>query len=251
MIKHKLILSYDGTAYSGWQVQKNATSIQTLVQEALSTILRSPLSLVGAGRTDSGVHALGQVAHFTTVSEIDRGKTLLSLNGLLPSAIRALSLESVSADFHARYSAKSKLYRYHLQLGPLRDPFKQRYSLFVPYPLDLELLRSATLEFIGKRDFTSFSNEAHRGSAAKNPVRTLESIELRQEGNSLYLEFKGEGFLYKMVRNIVGTLLDVARGKVPLSALPEIFAAKDRKCASPTAPAHGLFLVEVIYPSGH
>jgi tRNA pseudouridine38-40 synthase len=246
-MKYKLLLSYDGTAYSGWQVQKNGTSIQLLIEKALSTLLRHPTSLVGAGRTDAGVHALGQVAHFTTESALDIRKALISLNGLLPSAIRALHLEPASSDFHARYSAKGKIYRYDIELGPYRNPFTQNYRLFVPYPLDLNLLKTATLEFIGERDFTSFSNEADRGSAAKNPIRTLYCLELLRDGNTLSLQFFGNGFLYKMVRNIVGTLLDVARGKISLETIPAIFAAKDRRRACPTAPAHGLFLIEVLY----
>ena len=244
----KLTLSYDGTLYSGWQVQKNAASIQTIIQNSLSTILRHPIGVTGSGRTDAGVHALAQVAHFKTETPFDPHQLLLSLNGLLPLDIRALKVEKVPADFHARYSAQSKIYRYHLHLSPIRNPFKRLYSVHLPYRLDLELMQAATLEFLGTRDFTSFSNEAHRGSASRDAVRTISRIDPCAEEGGIYLEFEADGFLYKMVRNIMGTLIDVSRGKLPLEAIPSIFAAKDRRKASPTAPAHGLFLVQVNYP---
>lgn len=246
-MKYQLILSYDGTEFSGWQVQTNATSIQSLVETALSTILRHPVNLIGSGRTDAGVHALAQVGHFVTESAIDLHRLLVSLNALLPPAIRAMEGAPAPADFHARYSATGKIYRYHLHLSQIRNPFKSLYSVHIPYHLDLELLKAAAKEFVGTHDFTSFSNEAHRGSAARDPVRTIRRLDLIPEEGGLYLEFEGDGFLYKMVRNIVGTLLDVARGKLPLEQIPHIFAAKDRRRASPAAPAHGLFLVKVLY----
>lgn len=247
MKKYLLELSYDGTDYSGWQIQKNATSIQTLVQEALSTILRHPVSITGSGRTDAGVHALAQMAHFSTPMELDTKKTLLSLNGLLPPTIRAFRLEEAPEQFHARYSAYLKIYRYHLHLSPIPDPFKRHYSLWIRYRLDLDLMQAAAQEFIGTRDFTSFSNEAHRGSASRDAVRTLTRLELHQEDGGVYFEFEADGFLYKMVRNIMGTLIDVGRGKLPLEKISPIFASKDRRRAAPAAPAHGLFLVKVLY----
>lgn len=245
--RFKLVLSYDGTAYSGWQVQENATSIQTLVQTALSTILREPTQVAASGRTDAGVHALAQVAHFSTDDAIDPERLLISLNGLLPPDIRAMELTPAAPDFHARYDAKGKIYRYHLHLSEIRNPFKLLYSVHITYPLDLPLLKAAAQKFIGTHDFTSFSNEAHRGSAARDPVRTITRLDVIEEEGGIYLEFEGDGFLYKMVRNIVGTLIDVARGKLALEQIDAIFDAKDRKKASPTAPAHGLFLVRVIY----
>lgn len=246
-MKYKLIISYDGANYSGWQMQRNASSIQQIVQSALSTILRHPLSVIGSGRTDAGVHALAQVAHFTTDVSFNQEKLLSSLNGLLPPTIRALHMESISSNFHARYSAIGKIYRYCLHLSPIYNPFTRAYRLCVFYPIHMELLQAAAQKFLGTRDFTSFSNESHRGSAAKNPIRTLKRLEVVKKGPEVFLEFEGNGFLYKMVRNIVGTLLDVARGKRPLGSIEEIFAARDRRLASATSPPHALFLVKVLY----
>ncbi len=245
MYKYKLLIAYDGTHYSGWQVQPNGTSIQTLLQQALSTALRAPTSLVGSGRTDAGVHALGQVAHFTCGATFDARKLLLSLNGLLPLDIRALELNPVDPSFHARYSAIGKVYRYHLQWN--LNPFKQLYSLYVPTVLDIPLMQEGARLLLGRHDFTSFSNEADRGAAAKNPVRTLRRLDFIAEEGGMVLEFEGDGFLYKMVRNIVGTLLALGRGKISLEDIPIILAAKDRRCAKEAAPAHGLFLARVEY----
>lgn len=245
--KYKLVLAYDGSRYSGWQVQPNATSIQTLVQAALSKTLNQKTFVVGSGRTDSGVHARGQVAHFTQSAEIDTGKVLYSLNGLLPADIRALELAPVPSDFHARYSAKGKIYRYHLRTSSLRDPFRRLYTYQLPCPIDEEILGKAARHFVGTHDFSSFANEAHRGSASRKPVKTLARLDILQEDGGLVLEFEGDGFLYKMVRNIVGALLDCARGKLDERKIPEIFEGKDRRLAPPTAPPHGLFLVSVKY----
>lgn len=245
--KYKLVIAYDGTKYGGWQVQPNATSIQSLVQRAVSTALRKKTDVTGSGRTDSGVHALGQVAHFSSDAEIDIEKLHYSFNGLLPLDIRILSLEKVPLDFHARYSALGKVYRYHLDIGKVLNPFKRLYSYHVPYPIDLDLLYQATDYFIGKKDFTSFSNQAHRGSAAHSAIRHMKRIDIEARDNEVIIEFEANGFLYRMARNIIGTLLDIARGKISLEVLPEIFAAKDRKKAGACAPPHGLFLVKVLY----
>ncbi len=242
-MKYKMIIAYDGTDYGGWQVQPNAVSIQSLIQKALSTILRAEVDLTGSGRTDAGVHAIGQTAHFVAGS-IDLEKILVSLNGLLPSDIRILSLEPVSEDFHARYSSRSKIYRYHLHLDRIPDPFKRRFAYHVPHPVDLTLLQNAATHFIGTHDFTSFANV---GSAFDDAIRTLYRLDLIEEKGGVALEFEGDGFLYKMVRNLVGTLLDIAAGKMDLKEVPAILAAKDRRAAGITAPPHGLFLVEVKY----
>ena len=245
--KYRLTVAYDGTEYGGWQVQPNAVSIQSLIELSLSTILRVPTSIFGSGRTDAGVHACGQIAHFLSDKPIAIEKTLASLNGMLPPAIRILSLEEAASDFHARYSASSKIYHYRLHLGPIPDPFKKRYAYHVPHPVDLTLLKKAAERFLGTHDFTSFANEATRGSAAKDAVRTLHRLSVVEEPGGVRLEFEGNGFLYKMVRNIVGTLLDVCAGKIAEEEIPAIIAAKDRKKAGRAAPPHGLYLVEVKY----
>ncbi len=245
--KYKIVIAYDGTNYGGWQVQKNAVSIQSLIERSLSRILRAKTSLCGSGRTDAGVHSLGQTAHFVTEASIPPSRILFSLNGLLPPDIRILSIERVPLEFHARYSATSKVYHYHLHLDSVPDPFKHLYSYHVPHPVDIELLKQIVKFFIGTHDFSSFANEGHQGSAARNAVRTIDRIDIVEEPGGVRLEFEGNGFLYKMVRNIVGTLLDVCAGKIPKEAIPAIFAAKDRRKAGRAAPPHGLYLMEVKY----
>lgn len=244
---YKLTIAYDGTLYSGWQIQPNATSIQSLIQEALVTLTRCEVNLIGSGRTDSGVHAMGQVAHFKCPMEIDIYRFLKSLNSLLPRDIRILEMAEVHCSFHAQHSASSKTYHYHLCLNPVQNPFKRLYSLHVFQKCDLLLLEKAAKLFEGKHDFTAFANESHTGSAAKGAVRTLYRLELIPEQNGIVLAFTGDGFLYKMVRNIVGTMLDVSTGKMALDAIPEIFASLDRRRAGQAAPAHGLFLMQVHF----
>lgn len=242
-----MTIAYDGTNYGGWQLQPNAVSIQALIEQALGTILRMPVSIIGSGRTDAGVHALRQTAHFATNRPIDILKTIASLNGLLPDEVRILEIVEVPLDFHARYSAVSKTYHYRLHLDRVPDPFKIRYAYHVPHPVDLLLLKNAAPSFIGTHDFTSFANEAHRGTAANDAVRTIQRLDVIQEPGGVRLEFEGDGFLYKMVRNIVGTLLDISAGKIDKAQIPIILSAKDRRLAGRSAPPHGLYLVEVKY----
>lgn len=247
MRKIKLTIAYDGTLFGGWQVQNNTLSIQELIEKALSVLLREKVSVFSAGRTDAGVHAQGQTAHFTTSSNLDLRRLILSTNALLPPEIKLLQADEVPSDFHARFSALGKIYHYRLHLASSIDPFKRLYSYHIPYSLDLDALKNSTDYFLGTHDFTAFTNEAHRGSAAKNPVRTLHRLSFVEEEGGIRLEFEGEGFLYKMVRNIVGTLLDVARGKLTAEKIPEIFATRDRRCAPMSAPPQGLILMQVLY----
>jgi tRNA pseudouridine38-40 synthase len=246
MTRYKLILSYDGTGYSGWQVQKTGPAIQPLVQKALETVLRHPIALTGSGRTDAGVHALGQTAHFDTDQLFDPRRLRLSLNALLPPDIRVLSIEPAAPSFHARYSALSKIYHYHLHLERVADPFTRLYRHH-PAPCDLDLLSAAIPHFIGTRDFTSFANEPGRGSVSRDPVRTLFRLDLIPQSGGARLEFEADGFLYKMVRNITGTLLDVAARRIAPGAIPAILDAKDRRKAGASAPPQGLFLMQVNY----
>jgi tRNA pseudouridine38-40 synthase len=232
-------------------VQPNGISIQSLVQTALRTVLRKETSLTGSGRTDAGVHARGQTAHFDFPSELDRARTRLSLNALLPPDIRILQIDPVSPDFHARYSASSKIYHYHLHLDAVIDPFVRLYRHQVFGPFDLNRLTEAIPYFLGTRDFLSFSNEPTRGSASRDSVRTLFRLDPVEQKGGIRLEFEGDGFLYKMVRNITGVLLDVASGKLRCEDLAPIFAARDRREASFAAPPQGLFLMEVKYPHSH
>ena len=243
-MKYKITISYDGTKYGGWQVQPNTLTIQVLIQDALQTILRTPTPLTAAGRTDAGVHALGQVAHFSSDQTLDLHSLLYSLNGVLPRDIRIRELVPTSEDFHARYSAKSKIYHYHLHLTPVQPPFTYLYATHVRTSLDLKKLQEALPHFIGTHDFTSF---ASAGCGSKNPIKTLQRLEIVKEPEGIRLEFEGNGFLYKMVRNIVGTLLEIGKNKRSVSEIPFILAQKDRKLAGPTAPPKGLFLMKVNY----
>lgn len=245
---YKLTIAYDGTAYCGWQVQLNGLSIQEIIQETASKISREKITLIGSGRTDSGVHAIGQTANFHCSSIKDVSRFHKSLNALLPADIRILEMKEVSDHFHAQYSAIGKIYHYHLHLDPVLDPFKRLYRLHVREKINLNILKESVLMFLGTRDFTSFANEAHLGSASRDPIRTLKRLDVIEQAGGIRLEFEGDGFLYKMVRNIVGTLLEVAAGKYSKEELPRILAARDRKLAGQTAPSHGLFLMEVQYP---
>lgn len=243
MSRYRLMIAYDGTGYGGWQVQKNAPTIQKLVQQALETVLQHPTDLTGASRTDAGVHALGQVAHFDTEKTFLTPSLRLSLNALLPETIRILEVEPVSDEFHARYSAKSKIYSYHLHLDPILSPFFKLYRHQVFGSFDIALLKKAIPLLVGKKDFTSFANQSDQ----KDTVRDLYRIDLFEEEGGIRLEFEGNGFLYKMVRNLTGTLIEIAQHKLDITQIPLIFAAKNRKEAGQTAPAKGLFLNKVIY----
>ncbi len=247
MNRYKLLISYDGTSFAGWQVQNNATAIQPLIQRALQTFFRHPIDLTGSGRTDAGVHAMGQVAHFDTEIPFAREKLLLSLNALLPPTIRTRHVIPVAPDFHARYKAKSKIYHYHLHLDPILDPFSRLYAYHVGVPLDLDRMQKAIPYFLGTHDFTSFANQPHRGTASYDPIRTLYRLECIAQKGGVRLEFQADGFLYKMVRNITGLLLDIGWGRCLAEAIPDILNARDRKKAGTSAPPHGLFLMEVLY----
>lgn len=245
--KYKMTISYDGSNYFGWQIQKNKISIQETIQNALKTILKEPISITGAGRTDAKVHSLGQVAHFTYEKEIDINKVMYSLNCILPKDIRIMKIEKVDNTFHARYSVKSKLYRYYICKTPLQDPTTRFYSYKPPVTFDIDLLKKATTYFLGTQNFSSFANKQNEGSALKKPIKTIFRLDVLEDENNIILEFEGDGFLYKMVRNIVGTLLDVASKKIPLESLEKIINSKDRKNASSPVPGHGLFLMQIFY----
>lgn len=247
MKNYKLLISYDGTHYSGWQIQPNATTIQEKIQEALTTILRENIGIIGSGRTDSGVHAKGQVAHFHFEKDLSLNRVHYALNGLLPHDIRILSIEEVPANFHAQFSAKGKIYHYHLYFDPILDPTKRFFCHHVQGKFNLNAFKKASRAFIGVHDFTSFANSATMGSAANDPVREIYRLDIVEEEGGLRLEFEGNGFLYKMVRNIVGTLLDVGYEKKSPEDMLTILIAKDRRCAGRAAPAKGLFLMKVLY----
>ncbi len=250
-MRYTLTIAYDGTNYSGWQVQPNGTAIQPKIQKALAIVLRSPTDLTGSGRTDAGVHARGQTAHFEAPHGIDLSRLRVSLNALLPPDIRILQVKLAASDFHARYSATSKIYHYHLHLDPIIDPFVHLYRHQVLRSCDLGKIANAIPHFLGTRDFRSFANEPSRGSASRSSIRTLFRLDLIEQKGGVRLEFEGDGFLYKMVRNITGCLLDVGAGKLSPQDILPIFEAKDRRSAGSTAPPQGLFLMEVRYALDH
>lgn len=246
---YKLTLAYDGTCYSGWQIQPNALTIQETLQKALASFLGGEhINIIGSGRTDAGVHALNQVAHFKIERFLNTQRLLLALNSLLPADIRIKKVEEVGLQFHSQYSAIAKEYHYHLFLEPVMDPFYRLYAWHFLREIDLFLLKEATTLFVGTHDFTSFANEPCKGSVARNPIRTLFRLDTVPTEGGICLEFEGNGFLYKMVRNIVGTLIEVASYRLPLNEIVAIFDAKDRRYAMQAAPPQGLFLVRVIYP---
>jgi tRNA pseudouridine38-40 synthase len=238
-VRIKLIIAYDGTCYCGWQVQPNGVSIQKIVQGALETVLRHPVALTGSSRTDAGVHAYGQVAHFDTAVLIDPKRLRLSLNALLPPDIRVMDVERVADDFHARYSATSKIYHYHLHCNGPVDPHVRLYRTRLYGFCDRKALCAATGLLIGQHDFRPFANVS--GKDPKDPIRTLSRLDVVEERGGVRLEFEGDGFLYKMVRNIVGALMEVATG----IRAPESIWQQTRRS---TAPAQGLTLIQVNYP---
>jgi len=245
---YKLTIAYDGTAYCGWQVQPNGITIQEEMQRHIATILRQEVILIGSGRTDSGVHALGQVANFNFPDPISLYRFQGSLNGLLPADIRVLNIAEVPLKFHSQHTATGKTYHYHLHLDRVENPFNRLYRHHIKENISLPILKQAANVFLGTHDFTSFANEAHKGSAAIDAVRTLHRLDIIEQDGGVRLELEADGFLYKMVRNIVGTLLETATQKRAIAEIPEIFLAKDRRRAGQAAPSKGLFLVKVEYP---
>lgn len=248
MLNYKLTIAYEGTHYNGWQVQANGISIQEVIEKALFTILQERVKIIASGRTDSGVHALGQVANFCVSNTLDLVRFSYSLNSVLPKDIRIVSIEEVSYKFHARYDATSKVYRYHIHQTKVLNPFKRHTSWHYPQTLHPEILKEAIFKFIGTHDFRAFANEASSGVASYDSVRTINRIDVVEEDGGFYLEFEGDGFLYKMVRNIVGMLIDCAAGKRSPAEIPALLLSKDRRLTSAAAPPQGLFLVSVTYP---
>ena len=245
----KLTVEYDGTAYHGWQRQANATTIQEVLELAAAGILGHPVTLHGSGRTDAGVHALGQVASFHTSSAIPAERLPHAINSALPPDIVVVRAEGVPDGFHARYSARAKTYRYSILCRPVRPAVGSRYVHWTRRELDLAAMRHAAARCVGEHDFAAFATE----STGENTVRTLTRCDIGQRpehgGQRLDLHVEANGFLYNMVRAIVGTLLDIGCGRWPPERIAELFAARDRALAGPTAPAKGLCLMRVDYGS--
>lgn len=241
----KITLAYDGTDFCGWQIQPGQPTIQGLLEAVLAGIEGSAVKVHGSGRTDAGVHALAQVASFHIVNPIPPGNLRKAMNRLLPEAVRVLHVEEAGPDFHARYSARAKTYEYRIWREEICPPLVSRYVFPFPYPLDEERMRLAAPRFCGTRDFRSLA--ASNGEPTESTVRTVFASTLERAGEQLNYRVRGRGFLHHMVRNAVGTLLEVGRGNLTPDDIDRILEAKDRSAAGPTAPARGLFLVEVEY----
>ncbi|MBO5410788.1 MAG: tRNA pseudouridine(38-40) synthase TruA [Clostridia bacterium] len=239
-----LTISFDGTAYHGWQVQNNAVTVQETLQDALEQICSNRDNVVGCSRTDAGVHANMYCCNIRTQSAIPCEKLVGALNALLPRDIAALSCEEVDWDFHARYDCKSKEYIYKIWNSPNKNPFLFGYSLHHKYLLDVEMLDRQAKDFIGTHDFSSF---CAAGSSVEDTVRTVMNASVEREGDMITFRVEADGFLYNMVRIMVGTLIDIARGKIPQNSIPQIIEARNRFAAGQTAPAHGLYLNNIHY----
>jgi tRNA pseudouridine38-40 synthase len=240
----RLTLAFDGTAYHGWQIQKNSLTLQGLLSEAIARITGETATVTGSGRTDAGVHARCLVANFLTESRMAPAQLVRALNGRLPRDFRVLSARHVHSGFHARRDAVSKVYRYQIYLGPIMAPHLRREYFHFPYPIDIAKMQSAARLFIGEHDFASF---AKANNALLSTVRRIFRCELTKRGNRLFFTVEGNGFLHHMVRNMAGTILEVGKGSITLDDFGELIIKRDRRLAGFTAPAHGLVLLKVKY----
>jgi len=245
----KLIIAYDGTDFHGWQMQSNKPTIQGEIVNVLRRITQENLQLHGAGRTDAGVHALGQIGSFRTQSTLSAGEFQRALNALLPPTIRIVAAEEVGPDFNARWSARGKMYRYRLYRGKVVPPVLWRYVLHYPFPLDEDAMRDASARFVGMHDFASFaaSTGSEEDDKERSTEREIYSTELvrSSDGEELVFTIRGRSFLRYMVRKIVGTLLDVGRGKLKPDDIDRLYELKDRSKSGPTVPPQGLCMVSV------
>ncbi len=258
MPRIKLTVQYKGTNYHGWQVQPNGVTIQEVLQKTLHRILRQKINVIGSGRTDSGVHALAQVCHFDSQSEIDLKKIIYGLNSLLPDDISVIDAQIVSQNFHAQLSAKQKTYDYTLFNSKLRSPFLEDIVWRIPYSLDIKKMKQAAKVLVGEHDFRAFCAS---DTDVKTTVREIYKISISvgapfmapgfDESNPykllIRISITGNGFLKHSIRNIVGTLVNVGRGKTTVAQFKKILKSKDRKQAGMTAPAKGLMLMKVRY----
>lgn len=245
MRNFKMIVEYDGTAYCGWQRQENGLTIQQVLEEAIQLITSEKVTVIGSGRTDAGVHALNQVAHFKSSSRLPVNNIYRGMNSVLPPDIVVKELEEVTDDFHAQHDVKSKVYVYKICNQRLRPVLGRNYFWFIRFPLDLEVMRKAAQFLIGTHDFSCF---CATGTHVKDRVRTIIDIEIKICDDGLIeIKLESHGFLKYMVRNIIGTLVEVGRGKRNPEEMKIIIESRNRKIAGVTAPACGLFLKEVKY----
>lgn len=242
----KMTVEYDGTSYHGFQKQagQNLPTIQEALEKALRKLTGEEISVTGAGRTDAGVHALGQVINFYTESSIPTGNFVRALNSVLPEDIVAKDAVEAPGDFHAQFWAKKKTYRYTIFNDTVPSVFYRRYSLFVPYKLNVDNMRKAASFLVGQHDFSAFRAA---GSTARSSIRTMYRAEVEQEGELIHVYLEANGFLYNMVRIITGTLLYIGQGKLRVEEMKDIIASGDRTLAGPTVPPQGLCLMRVEY----
>lgn len=245
---HRILLtvSYDGTAYAGWQIQENAVAVQQRLEEALAKLTGETIRVTGASRTDAGVHALGQRVHFDTFSRIPPEKYPFALNTCLPPDIRVLQGTAVSGAFHARFDAKGKRYTYRIHNAPHASALMRNFSAHVPQKLNVPLMQESLCDLLGTHDFAAFQAA---GGTAKTTVRTLTRADLVQDGCELTLTVCGNAFLYNMVRIIAGTMSDIGMGRLPADSFMRALQTGDRLCLGITAPACGLELSEICYES--
>ena len=245
MRRIRTIIAYDGTDYVGWQTQPNGVTVQEVIEQAIFEVTGERASLQGSGRTDSGVHARAQVAHFDTDARMAADKFAIALNTHLPADIRMLYSEEVSPDYHARFSAKEKQYRYFVQTGPHADVFARKYALHAYMPLDFDLMNEAAALVVGTHDFSAFMST---GREVETAVRTVSLSKWEKQGKFLVYTVQGNGFLYNMVRILVGTMVGMGSGRIPKDSMEKALASLSRKDAGPTAPPNGLVLWRVKYP---
>src|SRR6476469_8436874 len=241
----KLIIAYDGAPFAGWQSQSHHNTVQDHIERALKRVTSRAVRIHGAGRTDAGVHALAQCAHVDVLRLLPADRWVKALNALLPSAIRVLRCRYVSQDFHARLSAKGKIYRYRIWNASVLPPFEYRRAWHIARPLDLKVMKSAAKHFVGTRDFAAFA--PNRGKPEASTIRTINSGRVRKKGPCVTIEFDGDGFLYKMVRLMVGALVQCALGKMRIDEITSRLRSGKIGSARFTAAAEGLYLVRVRY----
>jgi tRNA pseudouridine38-40 synthase len=241
----KLIVAYDGAPFAGWQSQCHRNTVQDRLERAFEHIAGEAVRVHGAGRTDSGVHALAQCAHVDVLKSLPSDRWITALNALLPSAIRVLRCRYVSKGFHARLSAKGKIYRYRIWNASVLPPFEYRRAWHLTNPLDLHILKSAAKHFVGTHDFVAFA--ANRGEPESSTIRKVNSVRVRQKGPCITIEFDGDGFLYKMVRLMVGGLVKCALGKLRTEEIASRLHCSKAGFTRLAAPAEGLYLVRVRY----
>lgn len=244
MPRFKLIVAYDGTSYHGFAKQENALTIQEVLENAIASVIRQSVKVIGAGRTDTGVHAKGQCCIFDAETNIPDYNLLKAINSRLPADIVVKEVQIVADDFQPRYAAKHKTYRYQILNSNIHDPFIDKYTCFYPYELDITLMQEAAAYIIGEHDFKCFCSA---GSSVVSTVRTIYELKIIKQGELIVIDICGNGFLYNMVRIIVGTLLKVGIKKLPVEQMKNILDSKDRALAGPTAPPQGLMMLEISY----